>query len=260
MNGTNGIPAWDIGSSDAPVIMGVSPYLTPYQLWEVKLGFKSHDQNNTAIEKGKYWEPRVRALYELETGLDFPAMNFEDHPLGASLDGYNEENQIVLEIKVPGKEVFDLAKDGVVHEKYIWQLEHQLLVSGAKENHFVCAKTTGKGAFDGAVSEMVTVKYISDPLKRERLLAAEQKFWQHVVDQKSPPLTDRDYLYREDEPTIELYENYRSLHEKIESLNVEYDLLDEKLSEIKQKIIAKYAPHQRVVSGHRDSENHHLSD
>jgi len=82
--------AWRRGlitASEMPIIMGVSPYLTPFELWEQKLGLKTHEQSNMAINKGKFWEPKVRAVYEFDTGMEFPPLNVEAYPFGASLDG-----------------------------------------------------------------------------------------------------------------------------------------------------------------------------
>ena len=49
----------EIGSSDAPVIMGVSPHLTLWQLWAQKLGMIEPQPENEAMRWGSYLEQRV---------------------------------------------------------------------------------------------------------------------------------------------------------------------------------------------------------
>jgi putative phage-type endonuclease len=52
-----------IGSSDAPIIAGVSPYSTPYQLWEIKTRRKTEWIGNFATRRGHAVEPKARADY-----------------------------------------------------------------------------------------------------------------------------------------------------------------------------------------------------
>src|SRR3990172_7017919 len=92
-------PAWlewknqGLGSSDAPIIMGVSPWMTALQLWEIKTGkFKPSQESNWAMERGSRLEPKARAHYQLLTERDMtPAL--KEHPeypfLRASLDGFD---------------------------------------------------------------------------------------------------------------------------------------------------------------------------
>ena len=49
-----------IGSSDAPIIMGESPWKTPQQLWEEKMGLKESSYENAAIQRGKQLEAQAR--------------------------------------------------------------------------------------------------------------------------------------------------------------------------------------------------------
>ena len=238
-----------IGSSDAPIIMGVSPYMTPFQLWQVKTGKKLHVQDNMAIEKGNYWEPKVRAYYELLTGLEFPPKNFEDGALRCSLDGWNEERQEILEIKVPGKEVMDAARSGVVHEKYLWQLEHQLLVTQAKCVHFVCAETTGKGAYDGELGDVAVVHYRPDLDKREKLMGKLLEFWALVKEEKPPPLTEADTLERTDDKAKSLYSEYKKLYLEHSKLADQYEVIEEQMEKLKKEIIADMKHNKETCEG-----------
>ena len=80
-----------IGSSDAPIIMGVSDYATPYELWLEKTGKSKRDNTTNFIQdKGNRAEAFIRARIELETGLEYPPQqceHYQDRFLRASLDG-----------------------------------------------------------------------------------------------------------------------------------------------------------------------------
>src|SRR5271170_7079883 len=129
-------PEWEemrktkVGASDAPVIMEVSPYKTPYQLWQEKLSLATSKQNY-AMQRGHEMEPMARAAFEELTGLMVtPMVKF--HPLHAwmmaSLDGVDVSGQNIAEIKCAGKEDHEIALSGQIPEKYFPQLQHQLEV------------------------------------------------------------------------------------------------------------------------------------
>ena len=100
-----------IGASDAPVIMHVSPWKTPYQLWEEKLGLKE-SFSSSAMKRGLEMEESARKAFEKETGLVvFPQVLFhkEHEWMMASLDGIDIEGKNIVEIKCPGKVDHEIA-------------------------------------------------------------------------------------------------------------------------------------------------------
>ena len=50
-------------ASETPVVLGVSPWLTPYQLWQQKLGL-IEPEVTPAMLRGTQLEPAARAAYE----------------------------------------------------------------------------------------------------------------------------------------------------------------------------------------------------
>jgi putative phage-type endonuclease len=122
-----------IGASDAPVIMGVSPWKTPYQLWEEKMGFSEPMRMNPAMAMGKKMEPKL--LAHVSEMLNVPIVpqvlqhaNF-DWAI-ASMDGYNHDERIGVEIKLANLEDHREICDERVPKKYYPQLQHQMFVSG----------------------------------------------------------------------------------------------------------------------------------
>lgn len=176
-----------IGASDAPIIMGVSPWSTPYQLWQEKRGvLRVKSDGNWATDRGNRLEPKARASYEFKVGFLSPptlVVNQVYPFIRASLDGYNAQFRRILEIKCPGKADHAKAISGEVPEKYFPQLQHQLLATGqAIQNDYY--------SYDGESGVLV----ICDPdSSYQRLLLEKlQEFWGWVQDGTPPPLTDKD--------------------------------------------------------------------
>lgn len=184
-----------IGSSDAPVIMGVSPWRTPYELWEEKTGRVQRDQTpNWAADRGNQLEPIARARYELECDIEMgPALcqHNELPMLRASMDGWNPAHARGLEIKCPGLGDHETAESGRVPEKYWPQLQHQFLVSGAAfidyYSYYVPKDALGESGRGRKVETRPDPDYI------RQLLLAELTFWGHVTSGIPPALTDRDF-------------------------------------------------------------------
>lgn len=223
-----------IGASDAPIILGVSPWSTPYKLWREKMGLnsKERDPNKSAgfaIDRGNRWEPIARARYEAHNGfIDMPptVLIHKEHDfLMASLDGYNEQEKLVLEIKIPGREVMEAAKNGTVHPKYTPQLEHQMLVSQATRVHFYCCSVASKNGKEQIIDDAL-VEYRSNPELRELLIPKLHQFWGYMRRNEPPPLTERDCLDLSDPVALELFDRIGCLELEMDKLAIEQDRLD----------------------------------
>lgn len=184
-----------IGASDAPVVMGVSPWKTPYQLWlEKTKRVTPESTSNWAQERGNELEPVARAKFELETGIDMPAKLYQhmDFPwLKASLDGGNDDERAGLEIKYLGVNDMKLAKAGALPPKYIPQVQHQLLVTGYEKIYFF-GYNVPKDA-QNHMGESVTVEVTPDPEYIRKLFEIERGFWEFVATDIPPPFIKRDY-------------------------------------------------------------------
>ncbi len=204
-----------LGASHSPVIMGVSPWQTRRELWSEKTGIyfgpKKPFKTNPAIEKGNKWEPAVRALYELDNDIDLPA-DILVHPqhdfIMASLDGFNKEHGVVLEIKVAGREVFESAQKGIVHEKYYPQVQHQLLMAGTKVNHFFVARVEKVEGTEKIIGTAL-VEVLPDEKYQRELLFELVSFWDLVQKKIPPPLTRADTVWPTDDIAISLFRKLR---------------------------------------------------
>lgn len=169
-----------LGASDSPIIMGVSPWMTAQELWLLKTGQKTMVQkNNWAIDRGNRLEPLARAHYELLKNCDSPP-RIAEHPkysfIRASLDGFNAENNSILEIKCPGKADHEKALRGKIPLKYYPQVQHQIAVMHADYCDYF--------SFDG--HNGVIVRIDPDPPYILWLIDELHRFW-HAVTTKTPP-------------------------------------------------------------------------
>lgn len=219
-----------VGGSDLPIIMGDSPYMTPYQLWRQKTGLdESENKANFVQAKGHELEVIARNKYEIQTNLEWkPRLAVHagfDH-FRASLDGFNEKLNAVWECKFIGKDGFEEIKNGVVPCKYRAQVQWQMFVTGAVENHLTAINDD---------HEIVTtiVKPDMDYIKKIALKA--QEFWNCVQERRAPEMTDKDKV------------EIRS-HE-LKNMLIMYDLkeshfkkMKEELDELKKEIFER-VPH-----------------
>jgi putative phage-type endonuclease len=220
-----------IGSSDAPIIMGISPWKTPFQLWEEKISPQGLDEKNWAQIRGTELEPIARANYELTHDIDMkPALVV--HPkfefLRASLDGYNEEASVVLEIKCPKALDHELALEGIVPEKYYPQLQHQLMVTRAELAHYY--------SFDGVKGALVEVQRNEEYIGK--LLEKEFEFWECVKNKYAPPLTAKDYMVVEDPALLMQLELFKKKKKELQALEQTVTMI--------RRSIESQMPHPRM--------------
>ena len=197
-----------IGASDAPIIMEVSPWKTPYQLWLEKTT-GALPPIAPQQRRGLDLEERARSAFEKKTGrVMFPKVVF--HPsfdwMMASLDGIDVDGSSIVEIKCPGQVDHAEAKTGRIPKKYFPQLQHQLAVTGLEMVSYF--------SFDG--NEGVIVEIGKDEHFIAKMIDLEKEFWKCVTTLTAPPLKERDIVNREDPEWVELSKKWLELHQKIQ--------------------------------------------
>src|SRR5512135_1888144 len=103
-----------IGASEAAIIMGESPYSTPYKLWRLKLGIDVPADIQPHMQAGLDIENEARKWFHNETGIEvFPyQIQHETIPyMIASLDGISLDKMTILEIKKPSLKDHEFAKN-----------------------------------------------------------------------------------------------------------------------------------------------------
>jgi putative phage-type endonuclease len=200
-----------IGASDAPIILGVSPWKNTYQLWNEKVHGKENFESQ-AMKRGKDLEESARSCFEQYTNsLIKPQVveSIQNPWMIASLDGIDISGQFIVEIKCPGYKDHSLAKEGKIPEKYIPQLQHQLAVIGLKEGYYF--------SYDGQDGHIVPFE--RDESYIENLIEKESDFYHNHILPKVPPKMN------EDEEIVITLEDFDKLSE-------EYIYIDDKIKEL----------------------------
>ena len=178
VQGTNAWLAWrreGIGASDAPIIMGDSPWTSVEELIAIKAGRAPERQTNWAMQRGKDLEPIARRAYVLRRRVDVESACLESVALSwmrASVDGLSADGRLVVEIKCPGYRDHRLAETGRCPSKYYAQLQHILALT---ELDFIDYWSYFKDR--GA---LITVR--RDDRYIARLVDKEREFWERVEE------------------------------------------------------------------------------
>lgn len=178
-------------ASETPVVLGVSPWTTPYQLWQQKLGLIAPGVT-PAMLHGTQLEPAARAAYENLTGLTMQPLVLVDGDYSASLDGLTLAGDRLVEIKCPVKGRDSTLWQSIaarrLPEYYLWQVQHQLMVTGAD--------IADVYVFDG--SDGLVLPVAPEPERWSQLRTAWDSFAEFVARAEPPPLSSRDVRVRED--------------------------------------------------------------
>ena len=110
-----GSPEWHAhrakyrNASETAIVMGESPWQTPYQLWELRTG-RRQPEVNAAMARGTALEPQARAAYEVLTGHVMQPLVMVDgtatdgaRPLDATLSRFAPDDTVSVEILRDGQ-------------------------------------------------------------------------------------------------------------------------------------------------------------
>lgn len=201
-----------ITATECSVIMGSNPWDTPYVCWGRKLGIIPEKQSNEAMERGKKLEPEARKQFIDRYGINMTPVVVESSEynfMGASLDGISDDGIDLLEIKCGGEKLHQAASQGIIPEYYLHQMQHQLLVTGARKCFYY--------SYDG--KNGICIEVFPDPLFIESFLPKAREFWRCVAFNEPPPLQEKDYKnMSEDWDWQSASTRYKELDAQIKSL------------------------------------------
>ncbi len=176
-----GTPEWHalraryFTASEAAAMMGCSPYESRAALLRRKATGAEEEPDAARIrlfERGHAAEASARVDAEKDIGDElYPAvmtLDVEGLPLLASLDGLTMDGSVAWEHKLISDRILNaLIETGEPPLDHIWQMEHQLLVSGAGAVHY--------WASNGCTPYSVRV-YSGDKERRAALIAGWKQF------------------------------------------------------------------------------------
>ncbi|TCW00437.1 YqaJ viral recombinase family protein [Biostraticola tofi] len=161
-------------ASEAPVMMAASSKATRDELLRVKATGSdkkiSEWVQKYLFDKGHDYENMARPIVEALIGEElFPATAIDDDGyLLASFDGMTMMEDTLFEHKMWNGTLPDAVRAGDLPAEYYWQLEQQLLVSGAERVIFVVS--------DGTENNFEQMEYRPVPGRAEELIAGWRQF------------------------------------------------------------------------------------
>ncbi len=237
-----------IGSSDAAVAAGFSPYKSPLELWLEKTERQAPPDlaANDSVFWGTTLEHIIANVYATRTGVKVRRLNavlqHPEHPfMLANLDRvvqHPTDGNGILEVKTAGVNSAKFWEEGVP-DSYQCQVLHQLAV-------------TGKTWCDVAVliggQDFRVYRILRDEDKITELIRREIKFWQYVIDDVPPPVDgsessaralsnmyprDRGDMvdYSQDTEMNRLFANYWEHRQQRENFESQEELLKQQLQE-----------------------------
>ena len=185
-------------ASEAPAMMGASRFKSRDQLLKEKATGLTEEvtpRQQARFDEGHAAEAKARPISEAIIGEElFPVTGsdtIEDLPLLASLDGLTMMEDVAYEHKLWNQRVVAQIEAEQLEPEYYWQLEHQLLVSGAEKTLFDCS--------DGTEKNKVWCWYYSHDDRRKQLIAGWKQFQKdieayqpepEVIEAKANPLME----------------------------------------------------------------------
>lgn len=227
-----------ITATDCAAIFGSSPWSTPYQVWQRKLGLVEEQKSNDAMERGKRLEPIIRARFIKNFGINMTPVVVESSEyefLGASLDGLSDCRKYLLEVKTGGQKLHKMAQEGIVPVYYMNQMQQQFLVTGADKCFYIV------GSEDE--TQDIIIEIYPDPEFSKTYLPVARAFWRCVAFNEPPALQDSDYQNMND--NIELIEDLK-IYEDLDSAIKD---LEEKKQFRRKKIIEKCGDQSCICKG-----------
>lgn len=177
-------------ASLAPAVMDASPYQKPRHVVAYYRNGKSQAQT-PAMAHGHQYEPQARAYAAGILGELLTPICAENGDYGASLDGLTDDGKVIVETKCPyrGKEspIWENMARYQSPGGYVWQIQHQLMVTGAERCLYVV--WCGEGLAD-ALHLWVS----PDADKQAQLRAAWDALWADFVAGKGAERDDEAWL------------------------------------------------------------------
>lgn len=214
-----------IGGSDISVILGLSSYKTPYQLFLEKTGILEDKEEEN---KYQYWgtklEPIILDEFKLRNNITIETPDTIIHPfypfLRANVDAFIPEWNSVLEIKSSSSYMssqWGESGSDIIPLAYLTQVAHYVSTLNADSAHI--AVLIGGNDYR-------EFKYIRDLELESKIIDAAKEFWHYVESKQPPPAVNQ----------VDLKIMYPSSQSKVIAANEDTIEHLKKLNEIKRQI------------------------
>lgn len=168
-------------ASDAPAMMGVSPYKTRSELLHEKatgVTPEIDERTQRLFDDGHRFEALCRPLAEQIIGADLYPVSVTFGKLAASLDGLTMAEDVQWEHKSINNEIRAAAETADLPVYYHVQMEHQAIASGAEKTLFQASAWDA----EGNLIEERHFWYESDPELRQRIIDGWMQFERDLAE------------------------------------------------------------------------------
>jgi putative phage-type endonuclease len=174
-----------IGGSDAPSIIGLNPWSSPYTVWADKLGKLPPKEDNEAMRQGRDLEFYVAERFTEKTGKKVRRENNilvnPDYPFAhANVDRMVVGEDAGLECKTTSALNMKNFKNGAFPDTYYVQCVHYMMVTGCKK-WYLAVLVLNK--------DFMVFEIYRDEEEIEALAKSEEEFWK-LVEAKTSPVAD----------------------------------------------------------------------
>lgn len=174
-----------IGGSDAPSIIGLNPWSSPYTVWADKLGKIPPKEDNEAMRQGRDLEFYVAERFCEATGKKVRRENNilinPDYPFAhANVDRMVVGEDAGLECKTTSALNMKNFRNGAYPDTYYVQCVHYMMVTGCKK-WYLAVLVLNK--------EFMVFEIERDEEEIEALAKSEADFWK-LVQSKTAPMAD----------------------------------------------------------------------
>jgi len=235
-----------VGGSDAPVILGLSKWKTPFELWLEKTGQINIEETSS---EAAYWGTKLEDLvadeFTVRTGKKVRRRNailqHSEYPwMVANVDRMVVAENAILECKTTSAWLQGEWKDDEIPDAYIIQPQHYMAVTGAQKAYI--AVLIGGNQFRYKEIER-------DDELIGIIIEAEKHFWEFHVLGNQPPALDGSsaaerfvkerYAKGEAGKSVNLAPSYRDQIEQLLSVKTQIKALETQEKAIENQIKAE---------------------
>lgn len=218
----NGITATDVSILD-----GSNTYTTPYELWEQKCGYGKAITLTAPMKHGIDNEPLAREWINRYLNLNLKPICVEDddNPVfKASLDGYDSNRGVLVEIKCPVSErTLELARlSQAIPDYWFSQVQWQIMITKPQEAYIA--------VWDHRYQSCILIPQIGIERQINKLKTLASQFWSTLQTGNPPERKDKDCIEIEDPSLLPLLNEYKTLHKQEK-------IIKDRKKELKEKIV-----------------------
>lgn len=248
-----------ITASDISCLFGTNPYKTEWQLWAEKCGLRVEDdiEGNPYVRRGKMFEYMLRERISADRDIGLIPVCAEHDTMSqirASLDCIDLSKR-PWELKVPSPRNYELVcKDGLSSEpaqRYLPQVQHQLLVTGAGEGFLVFGDIDDE-ADRPTVRDYKILIVPADPGYQAEIVRRATDFLKAVADGTEPAKDPKRDLFAPQAP-MDAYEWQKSAA-RLRPLLAQKAALKEALKEVEDAINCASVPLLQVLGPNKSGQ------